>query len=174
MIDIPKKRKPSKRLRNFCDNFILNLETKGNAEKSAVEAGYSERYARGNAYKLVAKGGSYLRELEDKEMDRLRNTKDDKLLQLSLHMDFIKSVLKDKQIDFEKEKDKVLKHDLLGQIKGLIGSHRVLMVEHSALNGDLVQKVDFKDVTVRSKEETKELKEINNRVFDVSSLTSVN
>ena len=141
MIDIPKKRKPSKRLRNFCDNFILNPETKGNAEQSAIKAGYAERYARGNAYKLVAKGGDYLKDLEEKESERLRNTKDDKLLQLSLHMDFIKSVLKDKQADYRKEEDKEKKQELLSQIKGLIGSHRALMVEHSALNGDLVQKI---------------------------------
>ena len=30
-------------------------ECAGNAEASAVKAGYSKRYARGNAYKLVAR-----------------------------------------------------------------------------------------------------------------------
>lgn len=30
-------------------------EAKGNAEKAAVLAGYSKKYARGNAYKLVAR-----------------------------------------------------------------------------------------------------------------------
>lgn len=38
----------------FGDNYIANG---GNAEKAAIEAGYSERYARGKAYKLVAKDG---------------------------------------------------------------------------------------------------------------------
>ena len=30
-------------------------ECAGNAEKAAIKAGYSEKYARGNAYKLVAR-----------------------------------------------------------------------------------------------------------------------
>ena len=45
-------------------------ECAGNAEKSAVKAGYSEKYARGNAYKLVARKDvqeyiAYLRYLQD-------------------------------------------------------------------------------------------------------------
>ena len=42
-------------------------ECAGNAEKSAIKAGYSERYARGNAYKLVANSGfqRYVKYLTD-------------------------------------------------------------------------------------------------------------
>lgn len=45
-------------------------ECAGNAEKSAIKAGYSEKYARGNAYKLVARKDvqeyiAYLRYLQD-------------------------------------------------------------------------------------------------------------
>lgn len=45
-------------------------ECAGNAEKSAIKAGYSERYARGNAYKLVARKDvqeyiAYLRYLQN-------------------------------------------------------------------------------------------------------------
>lgn len=38
----------------------------GNAEQSAIKAGYSPRYARGNAYKIVASSGfqAYLKYLE--------------------------------------------------------------------------------------------------------------
>ena len=52
----------------FADEYIIS----GNAEEAAVIAGYSKKYARGNAYKLVAKSGvkSYieerLKELDDK------------------------------------------------------------------------------------------------------------
>jgi phage terminase small subunit len=38
---------------DFAD-YYLQL---GNAEQAAIKAGYSERYARGNAYKLVAHSG---------------------------------------------------------------------------------------------------------------------
>lgn len=44
----------------------------GNAEKACIMAGYSERYARGNAYKIVASSGvqeyiKYLNSLTKKE-----------------------------------------------------------------------------------------------------------
>lgn len=38
----------------FADEYVKNG---GNAEKAAIAAGYSERYARGNAHKLVANSG---------------------------------------------------------------------------------------------------------------------
>lgn len=56
--------------KRFADEYIIS----GNAEEAAVIAGYSEKYARGNAYKLVAKSGikSYidkrLKELDDKQI----------------------------------------------------------------------------------------------------------
>ena len=37
----------------FADEYIIS----GNAEEAAIKAGYSEKYARGNAYKLVAFSG---------------------------------------------------------------------------------------------------------------------
>lgn len=45
-------------------------ECAGNAEQSAIKAGYSEKYARGNAYKLVARKDvqeymAYLRYLQE-------------------------------------------------------------------------------------------------------------
>lgn len=54
--------------KRFADEYIIS----GNAEEAAVIAGYSKKYARGNAYKLVANSGikSYidkrLKELDDK------------------------------------------------------------------------------------------------------------
>lgn len=54
----------------FADEYIIS----GNSEEAAIIAGYSKKYARGNAYKLVANSGikSYidkrLKELDDKQI----------------------------------------------------------------------------------------------------------
>lgn len=56
--------------KRFADEYIIS----GNAEEAAVIAGYSKKYARGNAYKLVANSGvkSYidkrLKEIDDKQI----------------------------------------------------------------------------------------------------------
>lgn len=44
--------KMTERQKRFCDEYLIDL----NAEAAAVRAGYSPRYARGNAHKLVANG----------------------------------------------------------------------------------------------------------------------
>ena len=43
----------------------------GNAEQAAISAGYSEKYARGNAHKLVANSciSEYIRQLSEKAQD---------------------------------------------------------------------------------------------------------
>lgn len=43
----------------------------GNAEQAAINAGYSEKYARGNAHKLVANSciSDYIRQLSEAEQD---------------------------------------------------------------------------------------------------------
>lgn len=54
----------------------------GNAEQAAIKAGYSERYARGNAHKLVANSGikEYIdARLGEKESERI--AKQDEVLQ---------------------------------------------------------------------------------------------
>lgn len=45
--------KMNERQRRFADEYLIDL----NAERAAIRAGYSERYARGNAHKLVANSG---------------------------------------------------------------------------------------------------------------------
>lgn len=50
------------RQRRFADEYLIDL----NAEAAAVRAGYSPKYARGNAYKLVAKSG--IKEYIEKRM----------------------------------------------------------------------------------------------------------
>lgn len=62
----------------FADEYIIS----GNAEEAAITAGYSEKYARGNAYKLVAKSGvkSYIEE-RLKELDNKSIAKQEEVLQ---------------------------------------------------------------------------------------------
>ena len=50
------------RQRRFADEYLIDQ----NAEAAAVRAGYSPRYARGNAYKLVARSG--IKEYIEKRM----------------------------------------------------------------------------------------------------------
>ena len=50
------------RQRRFADEYLIDL----NAAAAAVRAGYSPRYARGNAYKLVARSG--IKEYIEKRM----------------------------------------------------------------------------------------------------------
>ena len=50
------------RQRRFAGEYLIDL----NAEAAAVRAGYSPRYARGNAYKLVARSG--IKEYIEKRM----------------------------------------------------------------------------------------------------------
>jgi phage terminase small subunit len=55
----PKYRSKRERYREFAENYmnVADPETYFNATKSALKAGYSPGYVRGNAYKLVAKRG---------------------------------------------------------------------------------------------------------------------
>lgn len=64
--------------KRFADEYIIS----GNAEEAAITAGYSEKYARGNAYKLVAKSGvkSYIEE-RLKELDDKAIAKQEEVLQ---------------------------------------------------------------------------------------------
>jgi|SRR5690606_18556389 len=60
-----KKRKLTPKQKAFADYYI---ET-GNAEESAIKAGYSEGYARGNAHKLVA--NSCIKRYIDERMKKI-------------------------------------------------------------------------------------------------------
>lgn len=51
----------------------------GNAEQAAINAGYSEKYARGNAHKLVANSciSKYIKQLtQDEQKDRILTAKE--------------------------------------------------------------------------------------------------
>lgn len=67
------------RQKKFAEYYVQS----GNAEQSAINAGYSEKYARGNAHKLVAISciAKYIRELSDKLKDeRIMTAKDRQVL----------------------------------------------------------------------------------------------
>jgi len=55
MCKLKEEQRMNMRERRFAYCYVLDPETKGNAEQSAIKAGYSPRYARGNAHKLVAR-----------------------------------------------------------------------------------------------------------------------
>lgn len=69
------KDKLNARQKKFAEYYVQS----GNAEQSAINAGYSEKYARGNAHKLVAISciSQYIKELSDKLKDeRIMSAKD--------------------------------------------------------------------------------------------------
>lgn len=55
--------------KRFADEYIIS----GNAEQSAIKAGYSEKYARGNAHKLVANVG--IKEYIDERLSKINKAK---------------------------------------------------------------------------------------------------
>ena len=58
----------SERQKKFAEYYAQS----GNAERAAIQAGYSEKYARGNAHKLVANSciAEYIRELTERDQDK--------------------------------------------------------------------------------------------------------
>lgn len=73
------KDKLNARQKKFAEYYVQS----GNAEQSAINAGYSEKYARGNAHKLVAISciAKYIRELSEKLKDeRIMTAKDRQVL----------------------------------------------------------------------------------------------
>lgn len=61
--------KLSLKQQKFADEYIIS----GNAEEAAIKAGYSEKYARGNAYKLVAFSG--IKNYIDKRLKEIESKK---------------------------------------------------------------------------------------------------
>ena len=58
----------NERQKRFCDEYLIDM----NAEQAAIRAGYSAKYARGNAHKLVANSGivAYITErMQQKEKE---------------------------------------------------------------------------------------------------------
>ena len=83
----------------------------GNAEQSVIEAGYSKKYARGNAYKLVA------REDVQKYIEYLRNNTDNArdIMELADLQEFWTQIIR---CNGYKTRDRLRASELLGKSKG--------------------------------------------------------
>lgn len=70
------------RQKKFADEYLIDL----NAEAAAVRAGYSSRYARGNAHKLVANSciQEYIKKKQQKREQRTEITQDMVLRELAI------------------------------------------------------------------------------------------
>ena len=71
----------NERQKRFADEYLIDL----NAEQAAIRAGYSEKYARGNAHKLVANSciSKYIAERKQDRIERTEITQDMVLRELA-------------------------------------------------------------------------------------------
>lgn len=86
----------------------------GNAERSVVEAGYSVAYARGNAYKIVARKDvqDYIKYLQTREGSVVRQ-----IMELDEIQEFWSKVIKG-EISADKMSDRLRASELLAKSKG--------------------------------------------------------
>lgn len=72
----------NERQKRFADEYLIDL----NAERAAIRAGYSERFARGNAHKLVANSciADYIRQRQADRIERTEITQDKVLRELAI------------------------------------------------------------------------------------------
>ena len=72
----------NERQKRFADEYLVDL----NAEQAAIRAGYSERYARGNAHKLVANSciAEYIQQRQQARVERTEITQDMVLRELAI------------------------------------------------------------------------------------------
>lgn len=80
----------NERQKAFADYYV----ELGNAEQAAIKAGYSERYARGNAHKLVAH--SCIKEYIDK---RLKQKEDERIASQDEVLKYLTSVMRQEKIE---------------------------------------------------------------------------
>ena len=82
----------------------------GNAEQAAIAAGYSEKYARGNAYKLVAISGisKYIKELTEKAQEA-------RIMSVSERRALLSDIARNEN---EKTQDRVKAIDTLNKMTG--------------------------------------------------------
>lgn len=88
----------NERQKRFADEYLIDL----NAEAAAIRAGYSPRYARGNAHRLVANSciQEYIKDKQKKREKRTEITQDMVLMELAMiafsnAADYIKVVEKE-------------------------------------------------------------------------------
>ena len=73
------------RQKMFADEYLIS----GNAEQAAIKAGYSEKYARGNAHKLVANSG-----IKEYIEERLKQIESSKIADAAEVMRYLTSVMR--------------------------------------------------------------------------------
>ena len=128
------------RQRAFADYYIESL----NAEQSAIRAGYSEKYARGNAHKLVANSciKNYIEErMKEIESDRIAKAEEVlAFLSASLRGEVLEEVVSTESID-GMIKPVILKKQLSAKdrIKAaeLLGKRYALFTEKVDLEGNV-------------------------------------
>ena len=140
----------NKRQKLFVRCYTSRADAKcfGNATQSAIKAGYSERtgYVHGCKLLKLAKIKEAISVIEQAEQEQFNITKEDAMLEArSNYLEALTDTMKKYWNDI-----------------------------YLKLKGWDVQKIDIKDTTDRTGTEKKELTEINNRVFDVTSLVSSN
>ena len=128
------------RQRAFADYYIESL----NAEQSAIRAGYSEKYARGNAHKLVANSciKNYIEErMKEIESDRIAKAEEVlTFLSASLRGEVLEEVVSTESIE-GMIKPVILKKQLSAKdrIKAaeLLGKRYALFTEKVDLEGNV-------------------------------------
>ncbi|MFQ6871165.1 MAG: terminase small subunit [Romboutsia timonensis] len=128
------------RQRAFADYYIESL----NAEQSAIRAGYSEKYARGNAHKLVANSciKNYIEErMKEIESDRIAKAEEVlAFLSASLRGEVLEEVVSTESIE-GMIKPVILKKQLSAKdrIKAaeLLGKRYALFTEKVDLEGNV-------------------------------------
>ena len=132
--------KLNNRQKAFADFYIESL----NAEQSAIKAGYSEKYARGNAHKLVANGciKNYIKE-KMKEIESERIAKAEEVLAFlsaSLRGEVLEEVITTETVE-GMVKPVILKKQLSAKdrIKAaeLLGKRYALFTEKVDLEGNV-------------------------------------
>lgn len=111
-MDEPKKIKPAHKL--FAINYVGKCS--GNAYKSAICAGYSENYARGNAHKLLVRDDiqQYIHWLKTKD-----GAVEREIMELDELQEWWTKVIKDGHCNM---RDRLRASELLGKSKGAFDS----------------------------------------------------
>lgn len=132
----------------FADEYIIT----GNAEQSAIKAGYSERYARSSAHKLVAKVGikEYIAErMEEIKSERIMSQEEvlEKLTTIA-RREVTKGIFKSKEtvngetVEVEKEYDHMPSIEEQTKALELMGKRYALFTDKVDLqSGDIVLRV---------------------------------
>lgn len=105
----------------------------GNAEKAAIMAGYSKRFSRGNAYKLVANSGiaEYIKSIVEKESD-------ERIMTAKQRQIFLSDFIRNEHIDVV---DRLRAIDILNRMTGVYQVKIHATVEQSPKLADVMAQI---------------------------------